>query len=286
MFKIHNSKLLAALVRSTMVISFGFVFALAAPAGPPPTEVRPVDNTYHGVKVTDPFRWLEDDKSAEVKAWSAAQNAHARSILDKLPNVAEIRARITEIMSAESASYSSVSFRGGKYYAIKMQPPKQQAMLVVLDSLDNAASERVVVDPNEIDAKGGTTIDWYVVSPDGKLAAVSMSTGGSEAGDVHLFETATGRDTGEVVPQANSGTAGGDLAWQGDSKGFFYTRHPWPGERPESDLGFYQQVYFHKLGTKADDRPLRDGQGLAAHCGDPAPVRRSHGPRAGDGSER
>src|SRR5262245_30720113 len=125
-----------------------FVASLTIAAGPPPTEVRPVDNTYHGVKITDPYRWLENDKSAEVMAWNEAQNAHARSILDHLPNVAAIRARITEIMSAESASYSSVSNRGGKFYAIKMQPPKQQAMLVVLDSLDNADSERVIVDPN------------------------------------------------------------------------------------------------------------------------------------------
>lgn len=220
-------------------------------AKPPTTPQRPVVDTYHNVKVTDPYRWLEGDKDAEVTTWSDAQNAHARAILDRLPNVAAIRERITAILSAESASYANASFRGGKYYAIKHQPPKQQALLVVLDSLDNLASERVIVDPNEIDKKGGTTIDWYVVSPDGKLAAVSMSTGGSEAGDLHLFETATGRDLGEVVPHANSGTAGGDLAWQGDSKGFFYTRHPWPGERADKDRGFYQQVYFHKLGTDA-----------------------------------
>jgi prolyl oligopeptidase len=114
------------------------------------------------------------------------------------------------------------------------------------------ANERVLVDPNAIDAAGTTAMDWYVPSPDGRLVAVSLSVGGSEAGDVHIFATDTGREVREVVPHTNTGTAGGDLAWAPDGKGFYYTRHPWPGERPEADRGFYQQVYFHELGTPAE----------------------------------
>jgi prolyl oligopeptidase len=234
-------------------VSARCVPAQSVATGPPATEVRDVIDIYHGVKVTDPYRWLEEDDDPDVVRWSDAQNAYARSILDNLPGVAAIRERITAIMSDESPTYGRVSFRGGKYFVIKQQPPKQQPLLVVLDALDSLVSERVVVDPNVIDDTGGTTIDWYVASPDGKLVAVSMSVGGSEAGDVHLFEVASGRDLGEVVPQANSGTAGGDLAWSPDSKGFFYTRHPYPGERPAEDMGFYQQVFFHRLGTAAKD---------------------------------
>jgi prolyl oligopeptidase len=220
---------------------------------PPTTRVEEATDTYHGTKVTDPYRWLEADEADEVTKWSDAQNSHARSILDKLPNVEAIRERVTAIMSDESPSYREVTFRGGKYFAIKNQPPKQQPLLVVLDSPTDLESERVVVDPNALDKTNGTSIDWYQVSFDGKLAAVSLSKGGSEAGDAHLFETETGKATGEVVPHVNTGTAGGDLAWAPNSKGFFYTRHPWPGERPEADRGFYQQVYFHALGTNPEE---------------------------------
>jgi prolyl oligopeptidase len=228
----------------------------------PATPARPVVDTYHGVSVTDAYRWLEHDKADEVQQWSDAQNAYARSILDKLPGVEAIRARVTEIMSKRSPSYGSVVFRGGKYYALKDQPPKQQPMVVVLASLDDVTTARVIVDPNVIDATGATAIDWFIPSPDGKLVAVSMSVGGTEAGDTHIFDAATGREVHEVVPHTNSGTAGGDLAWSPDGKGFYYTRHPWPGEKAENDRGFYQQVYYHALGTPAKDDRSEMGRDL------------------------
>src|SRR5262249_33049893 len=98
-----------------------------------------------------------------------------------------------------------------------------------------------------------TSIDWYVPAPDGQLVAVSLSHAGTEAGDVHLFETATGKKVHEVIPRVNTGTAGGDLAWLPDGTGFFYTRHPRSGERPPADLDFYQQIYFHQLGTPTEN---------------------------------
>src|SRR5208282_420879 len=109
--------------------------------------------------------------------------------------------------------------------------------------------ERVVVDPNQLDSKGTTAIDFYVPSTDGKLVAVSLSKGGSESGDVHVFEVATGKPLADVIPRVNGGTAGGSAAWNADSSGFYYTRYPRSGERPPADLDFYQQVYFHRLGT-------------------------------------
>jgi prolyl oligopeptidase len=231
-------------------------------AKPPETTKRPVTDTYHSVDVVDPYRWLESDQDPEVQAWSNAQNAHARTVLDRMANTAAIRARVTEIMSAKSPSYGSTTFRGGRYFAVKSQPPQQQPMLIVLDSLDDLSGERVAVDPNVIDPTGGTSMDWYVASPDGKLVAVSLSLGGSEAGDVHVFDVATGKEKFEVVPHANSGTAGGDLAWTPDSRGFYYTRHPWPNERPAADLGFYQQVYYHELGTNPSEDRYEMGKDL------------------------
>jgi prolyl oligopeptidase len=218
----------------------------------PTTPKRPVTDTYHGVAVTDDYRWLQDWNDKEVRAWSETENTHAREWLDHLPNVPALRARISQIMTAKTTSYGTVAFCKGRLFAMKREPPKQQPMLIVIPWLDAVDNARVLVDPNTIDAKGGTAIDWYVPSADGNLLAVSLSHGGTESGDVHVFEVATGKETGEVVPRVNSGTAGGDVAWLPDGSGFFYTRHPHAGERPAADLDFYQQVYFHKLGTPVE----------------------------------
>ena len=116
-------------------------------------------------------------------------------------------------------------------------------------SATDPAAEKVVVDPNEIDAKGGTEIDYFEPSHDRKLVAVSLSRGGSESGDVHVYDTAKGNELADVIPRVNNGTAGGSVAWRQDNQGFYYTRYPRAGERPAADLDFYQQVWFHKLGT-------------------------------------
>ena len=157
----------------------------------PPTRLSPTVDSYHGVAVEDNYRWLENWSDVEVKRWSESQNAYARRILDKLPNVDAIRERTTEIMSAKVVSFGDVRYAGGKYFARKSQPPKEQPFLITFDSLDTANDARVLFDPNVVDAKGTTSVDWFEPSPDGKLLAISISRGGSEVGDVSVFDTAT-----------------------------------------------------------------------------------------------
>src|SRR5262249_58523583 len=120
-------------------------------------------------------------------------------------------------------------------------------------SAQDPGAEKVVVDPNVIDPSGHTAIDFYVPSLDGSKVAVSLSENGSESGTVHVYDGATGKELGDVVPRVNGGTAGGSLAWTGAGTGFYYTRYPAPGERPPADLDFFQQIYFHKLGATADE---------------------------------
>jgi len=109
----------------------------------------------------------------------------------------------------------------------------------------------VIIDPNALSDKGSIAIDFYVPSLDGKLVAVSLSENGSEDGAAHVFETATGKELSDRVPRVNFGTAGGSFAWNADGSGFYYTRYPQGNERPAADANFYQQVYFHKLGTES-----------------------------------
>jgi len=203
--------------------------------------------------VEDPYQWLEKDDDPEVKAWSNAQNQRTRQYLDKLPDRAAIERQLTEWYAKTSPSYFSLISRPGTLFAMKFQPPKQQPLLVTLTSADDLKSEKVVLDPNVLDAKGTTAIDWFVPSLDGKHVAISLSKGGSEDGTLHFYETATGKALPDTIAHVQYPTAGGSAAWNNDGTGIYYTRFPRTGERPEADLNFYQQIYFHKLSTADTD---------------------------------
>lgn len=223
--------------------------------GAPASPKDPVSDTYHGTKVVDDYRWLEDWNDAKVKAWSESQNTYARTALDKVPSADKIRTRFTELLGADGVSYDSLAYAAGKLFAVKHQPPKQQPFIVVLKSPDDLSGERTLVDPNELDKTGGTAFDWFIPSPDGKYLAVSLSKGGSESGDVHIFRVEDGKPTGDIIPRVNGGTAGGSVAWNAESTGFWYTRYPRATDTPAraaEDVDFYQQAYFHTLGQPGE----------------------------------
>lgn len=227
------------------------VAALAPSA--PVAEVRPVTATYHGEEVVDPYQWLEGADDAQVQAWSDGQNAVARHTLDGLPNRDAIRERLRAILSAPTRSHRYLVEAGGKLFAIERRPPREQPFLVVMSSPDAPDDARVLVDPEAIDAEGHTAIDWFVPSPDGSLVAVSLSEGGTEHGDVHVYDVASGEQVHEVVEYVNGGTAGGDLEWMPDNSGFFYTRYPRAGDDHADDANFFQQLWFHRLGTPGSE---------------------------------
>jgi prolyl oligopeptidase len=215
------------------------------------TPRAPVSSTYHGVTVTEDYRWLEDAASEQSRSWTMAQDRRTRRYLESLPCHGAVRRRAGEILGADSVTFSALRRAGPAYFALKGQPPKQQPFRVVLPDLADLSGQRVLVDPNEIDDSGSTTIDWYQPSPDGSLVAVSLSSHGTEDGTVHVYRTASGELTGDAVPRVTGGTAGGSLAWAGDSSGFWLTRYPSPDERPDRDAGFYQEVWYHPLGAAA-----------------------------------
>lgn len=222
-------------------------------AGPPSTPKHPVTDAYHGISVVDDYRWLENSSDPAVKKWVAAQNAYTRSVLDPLPFRTRLASEVTRAYTERPVSYSLVRIVRDRIFVIKREPGREQPYLVVLSSLAPGANEKVVLDPLQLDPTGGVEIDFYVPSLDGHLVAVSLSHHGSEAGDVHVYETDTGRElTEDTIPRVNNGTAGGSVAWNADSSGFFYTRYPRAGQRPPQDLDFFQQVYFHRLGQPPD----------------------------------
>jgi len=242
-------------MRKNRLLSLAVVAAFLAPEAPrpPAAPARPANDVYHGIPVRDDYRWLENWSDPQVQKWSEAQNAYARFLLDGLPGREAIARRVRDLEASPSPEYFGLVQRGGLLFALKNEPPKQQPFLVTLESADAPQSERVLVDPNALDPKGSTAIDWFVPSLDGKLIAVSLSEGGSESGTVRVVEAATGKSLPDVLPRVNGGTAGGSLAWKDGATGFFYTRYPRGGERPPEDMDFYQQIWFHKLGARTEE---------------------------------
>jgi len=236
-------KTLAASLLASLALA-----ATAAPLGYPAAPKKPVTDTFFGTKVTEDYRWLEDGKDPAVRAWSQAQMKVTREYLDALPILPKLRAELKDLYGNAPATHGRFRL-AGSLFAMKRQPPRNQPFLVAMKDPSDAAHERVLVDPNAMEA--GTTIDWYVPSLDGRYVAVSLSKNGSEDGTAHVFDVATGRQTGDLVPRVQWPTGGGSIAWDEKGTGFWYTRYPQGNERSAEDANFYQQVYFHKLGTPA-----------------------------------
>lgn len=214
----------------------------------PSTEKIPLTDEYYGTKITDDYRWLDHLTDPAVRAWNDAQNAYSRSYFDGVSSLKPIQERMKEIIGKEPPSYHGLVLRT-HLFAMKMQPPKDQPMIVMIPTLDDTAGEQVIVDPNAINPKGTTAIDWFQPSRDGRLIAVSMSENGSEDGTLYVFDVGSGKKLNDQVPRAQYPTAAGSAEWSADNSGFYYTRYPLGKERPEEDVNFYQQIYFHKIGT-------------------------------------
>ncbi len=238
-------------VFSTLALTLAAGAALAATVPlPPATPTGSTVDVIQGVKIADPYRWLENWNDPKVQAWSDAQNARTRAYLDSLPDRAPIKEQLTQLIKATSPSYAELKARGARVFAIYNDPKFQQPMLVTMNASADPKSRAPLLDPNALDAKGLTAIDWFVPSGDGTKIAVSLSENGSEDGTVHVYDVVSGKEIDTPIPRVQYPTAGGSLAWAADGKGFWYTRYPGP-EAPEAEQHFNTQVYFHRLGSDA-----------------------------------
>jgi prolyl oligopeptidase len=248
---------------SLLAFLFGALAPLSGAGGqqaPVPAPRQPVTNAYHGVTVVDDYQWLEDFSAPPVREWIKAQNQRTRAYYSRLPYHDGIAEQLAQIRGEESARYSGLTWKKGRTFALRFKPPAQQPVLVRLSSVEPPALWRPVVDPNVLNTNGTTAIDWYVPSPDGRLVAVSLSEGGSEQGTLHIFDVETGKEHDDVIPRVQYPTGGGSAAWTADGAGILYTRYPHEGERAEADLNFYQQVWFHRLGSPVSEDKLEIGK--------------------------
>ncbi len=243
------------LARVAIIGSLSLQFSLTALSASPlslpeiQTPVESVTNVYHGIAVVDDYQWLENASNPAVHTWTQAQNQRTRAYFDQLDFRAGLAQELDELVADQSASYSLGNRRGGMIFAERYKPPAQQPVLVRLKSIQPPALRQVVFDPNAWNTNGTTAIDWWVPSIDGRYIAISLSENGSEDGTLHFFGTTNGQALPDLIPGVQYPTGGGSAAWNADSSGIFYTRYPHAGEQPEADRHFYQQIWFHKLGT-------------------------------------
>ena len=234
-----------------LLISMFFAICVSAQSGieyPTTKKVDQIDD-YHGTKVSDPYRWLEDDNSAETKAWVEAQNKVTFAYLNQIPQRAKIKARLTELWNYEK--YSAPFKVGGKYFYYKNDGLQNQSVLYIADSVSDKG--RVFFDPNKLSTDGTVALSGISFSDDGKLMAYGLATAGSDRTEWRVRDVATEKDlTDTLRPNRQSG-----ISWMKDNSGFFYSRFPEAGKGIElRDLNFNQKLYFHQLGTPQTDDVL------------------------------
>ena len=228
----------------------------SAPAAPPKAKVEAVEETIHGHKIADPYRWLEDTNSADTQGYVRAELAYTRSILDPLPGRGSIERRLTQLASI---GYIDAPQVGGKYYFYSRRDGMQnQPVLYVREGIDG--KERILVDVNSMAADGTVAMDWWYPSDDGKYVAYGTSTSGSEQSVLHVIETATGK----LLPDTIDRTRFGSVNWKKDNSGFYYNRNPKKGDVPAGEEVYHVKVFYHQLGTDPERDPLFFGEGLGA----------------------
>jgi prolyl oligopeptidase len=195
---------------------------------------------YHGVKVADPYRWLEDDNSAETGAWVKAENEVTFGYLDKIPFRMQVRHRLEQLFNY--TRYTPPVHRGEYYIFSKNDGLQNQNVLYVQTGLDGAPS--VLLDPNTFSSDGTSRLTFSEASRDGRYLAYGISSGGSDWQEGHVLEIATRK----TLPDELKWIKASGIAWAGD--GFYYSRYPAPQEgHALSSKNEFHQVYFHKVGT-------------------------------------
>ena len=226
----------------------------AAPSAPPRATVKPFEDDFHGTKVIDNYRWLEDGKSPETQKWVAEEMSYTRAVLDPLPGRDAIHKRLTELLSIGSITPPQIA--GHYYFYTKREGMQNQPVLYVRESLNGP--DRVLVDANQLAADGTIALDWFQPSENGKYVAYGTSPSGSEMSTLHVIET----KTGTVLPDTIERTRAASVAWLHDNSGFYYTRYPAPGDVPAGQEMYNRHVFYHQLGDDVvhDDRIFGEGR--------------------------
>src|SRR5687768_10966917 len=233
-------------MRTTVVLCL-LMTAADALAAPPATRVDNVVDTLHGVKVADPYRWLEKAEEGEVKSWTEKQNKHMRQALDAVPGRNWIEHRLWQTHEIGALGVPVVKGPENQpakrwYFYTRRTGKQNQPVLYVRQGV--AGPDRSLVDVNALASDGTRSLDWWFPSEDGRYVAYGVSANGDEESVLQVREVKTGKDLPVKITRCRAAS----VAWLPDGKGFYYTRYPLPGTVPPGDEKYHRHVFFHRLG--------------------------------------
>ncbi|MEW6302918.1 MAG: prolyl oligopeptidase family serine peptidase [Verrucomicrobiota bacterium] len=215
---------------------------------PATAKTNHVDD-YHGTKVPDPYRWLEDDNSDATKAWVEAQNKVTFGYLEQIPQRTAIKERLTKLWNYER--YGIPFKEGNRYFYSKNDGLQNQSVLYVADSLE--AGPRVLLDPNKLSADGTVALSGYEISDDGNYMAYGLSSAGSDWQEWKVRDVRTGQDRADHLKWVKFSGA----SWRKDGSGFFYSRYDEPAAGAKlTGANYYHKLYFHRLGSPQSEDKL------------------------------
>ena len=260
----------AAIVKKSGVIpTIGMILALLLPAAgqhhfsgarptidthspmkPPKARVDVVIDDYHGHKISDSYRWLEDANSPETRKFVEEQNTYTQQVLDAIPGKDKLRARLEQLLTIGRVDAPKA---GGNYlFYTRREGHQNQPIVYVREGVNG--KDRALIDVNTLAPDGTIALDWFHPSHDGKYVAYGTSPNGSEISTLQIIETATGK----LLPEKIWRTRAADVAWLPDDSGFYYTKYPRPGDVPAGEEMYNRKVFFHKLGEAANTDGLKD----------------------------
>lgn len=215
----------------------------------PTTHKTDASDDYHGIKVSDPYRWLEDPDSEETQAWVEAQNQVTFGYLGEIPAREKIKQRLTKLWDYEK--YGIPFKEGDRYFYYKNDGLQNQSVLYTLTSLDG--EPKVLIDPNTFSEDGTIALCDIAITEDGKLIAYGLSTSGSDWQEWKVRNVETGEDLSDHLKWLKFSGA----SWTHDGQGFFYSRYDEPNEKTKhEDVNYYQKLFYHKLGTPQSEDVL------------------------------
>ncbi len=243
-----NARFFIALLLGSLALAVTFCPAHAqtpAPALTYPVAAKgDVVDDYFGVKVADPYRWMEDLDSPQTRAWVDAENKVTFGYLDTLPTRPALKARLTQLVNYERFG---VPFQEGRRYFYTHNSGLQNQSVYFTQTALNAKA-RVLLDPNMLSKDGTVAVRSIGVTPDGKFLAYALSDAGSDWQTIHVRNVETGRDLPDIVPWSKFSAP----SWTNDDRGFFYSAYDPPTAADQLKAANYnEKIYYHRLGTPA-----------------------------------
>lgn len=236
------------------VLAVGFFAAAAGvradgPISYPKAKKADQVDEYHGVKIADPYRGLEDPDSTDTKAWIEAENKVTYPYLEAIPQRGAIQNRLTEIWNFER--YGTPFKKGGRYFYSKNDGLQNQNVIYTAKTLSE--EPKVLIDPNKMSEDGTVALGGYDITEDGKSIAYGVAASGSDWQEWKVRDIETGQDQADLVKWVKFSSA----SWTHDGKGFFYSRYDEPKAGEElKGANYFHKLYYHKLGTPQSDDGL------------------------------